>query len=60
MRSDDGKICEVDADKRSDIPASQACRKRQVRLGALAGKVPASSIPDFSLPLTEEELRDWE
>ncbi len=30
-----------------------------VRLGLLEGIVPAKSIPDFTEPLSQEELRQW-
>lgn len=30
-----------------------------VRLGALKGLVPSSSVPDFLEPMSEEELGEW-
>lgn len=40
-----------------DDPSLQTSTK--VRLGALYGMVAGASIPDFSEPMPEDELRKW-
>lgn len=60
MRTEGGGPSGVEVGDRPIPTRLRARRKRKMQLGALAGTIPASSIPDFTLPLTEEELRDWE
>lgn len=42
-----------------DVVRLVPLRPSGARLGALAGLVPADTIPDFFEPMTEDELTEW-